>query len=176
VRTHRLADRDDDSPAVYLVRDGRDAVVSYARFATETGAPGFEDRSIEEATEILIRRDDDEIGGWSANVRSWSRREAPTAIVRFEELIRDPVSTIRAATGSIGVSLAESDEAPSSFGRLQAEKPLIYPRGKVGAWKTELPDRLQRLFWKLHGAEMLLMGFRPSAGRSAAAARPDVRQ
>jgi hypothetical protein len=161
VKTHALARPDDDSPAIYLVRDGRDAVLSYARFAIATGASGFENRSIEEATEILIRRRDQEIGGWSENVRSWTRRDAPTAIVRFEELIDDPIGTIQSAVASIGVSLPEPHQAPSSFTRLHEEEPVLYSRGKVGGWKSELPDQLQRLFWQLHGVEMLLMGYPP---------------
>jgi Sulfotransferase domain len=159
VRTHRLADIDDDSPAVYLVRDGRDAVASYARFSMRSSAPGFEDRSFEDAAEALIWRRDDDIGGWSDNVRSWTRREAPTAIVQFEELIKDPLATIRAAVATVGVSLPAPSEQPSSFARLHGENPLIYPSGQVGAWRSELPDRLQRMFWKLHGGEMLLMGY-----------------
>jgi sulfotransferase family protein len=161
VRTHRLADIDDDSPAVYLVRDGRDAVASYARFSVRSSAPGFEGRSFEDAAEALIWRRDDEIGGWSDNVRSWTRREAPTAIVQFEELIKDPIATIRAAVATVGVALPAPSEQPSSFARLHGENPLIYPRGQVGAWRSELPDRLQRMFWRLHGAEMLLMGYPP---------------
>lgn len=171
VRTHRLAD--DDSPAIYLVRDGRDAVISYAQFATATEAPGFEDRSLEEAIEVLIRRHDDEIGDWSANVRSWTRRDAPTATVRFEELIADPVTAIQAAAAAIGVSLPDPGEAPSSFERLHQEDPVVYARGKVGAWRSELPDRLQRLFWRLHGAEMLLMGYPPERLPATEAAAPD---
>jgi hypothetical protein len=161
VKTHALPRADDDSPAIYLVRDGRDAVLSYARFAIATGASGFENRSVEEATEVLIRRRNQEIGGWSENVRSWTRRDAPTAIVRFEELIDDPIGTIQSAVASIGVSLPEPDEAPSSFTRLHEEEPVLFSKGKVGGWKYELPDRLQRLFWQVHGAEMLLMGYPP---------------
>jgi hypothetical protein len=161
IKTHALARPDDDSPAVYLVRDGRDAVISYAKFAIATEAPGFANRSIEEAIEVLIHRRDDEIGNWSMNVRSWARREVPTAIVRFEELTGDPIATVRTATASIGVSLPEPGEAPSSFARLHEEDPFIYPAGRVGSWKSELPERLQRIFWRIHGAEMLLMGYPP---------------
>jgi hypothetical protein len=166
VKTHRLADPGDDSPVVYLVRDGRDAVTSYARFAVLNGAPGFEDRTFEEATEALIARRDDEIGGWSANVRSWTRRDAPTAIVRFEELIEDPLATIRAGVESLGISLPETSGPPPSFDQLREEDPVLFPRGEVGAWKSEMPDRLLRLFWRLHGAEMLVMGYSPLSSGS----------
>jgi hypothetical protein len=35
-KTHEIAAADESSPAVYLVRDGRDAYVSYAHFARHT--------------------------------------------------------------------------------------------------------------------------------------------
>jgi hypothetical protein len=160
VKTHGLAEAGGHSPALYLVRDGRDAVVSYARLAMADRAPGFESRTLVEATEVLIERDDEEIGGWSRNVRSWTRRDAPTAIVRFEELIADPLDTVRAAVQSLGISLPEASGSPRSFPALHEEDPLVYPRGRVGGWRSDMSDALEELFWRLHGAEMLVMGYR----------------
>jgi hypothetical protein len=159
VKTHALTPPD-DSPAIYMVRDGRDAIASYARFAIEMGAEGFEGRSFEDAAEALIAERGGEFGGWSGNVRSWTRRDAPTAIVRFEELIADPIPVAGAALRRLGLRLAGSGE-PATFQDLHAIDPLMFQRGRVDGWRAELPDSLQRLFWRIHGAEMLLLGYPP---------------
>lgn len=105
VKTHDLPD-DDNSPAVVVVRDGRDAVISYAHFILKT-EQGIEraDRDVFEATlEEIIRGD--HFGGWSRNVNAWIERAGWESLVRFEELIqihwksrpalsRDWVSTVK---------------------------------------------------------------------------------
>lgn len=159
VKTHRLADAEDDSPGLYLVRDGRDAVTSYARFAIAEGSPGFANRSFEDAAETLISQNDREIGTWSMNVRAWTRRDAPTAIVRFEELIEDPVAALRHAAGLIGITLPEDAKPPPTFEQLKSGAPQLFRRGQVGGWKSEMSARLEQHFWSAHGAEMLVLGY-----------------
>jgi hypothetical protein len=160
VKTHRLPDPEDDSPALYLVRDGRDAIVSYARFAIAEGSSGFGDREFEDAAETLIRQRDAEMGDWSMNVRSWTMRAAPTVIVRFEELIHEPLGVMRAAASRLGTELRSDAEAPPDFEQLHSESPVLFRRGQVGAWRSELPAALEQTFWRLHGGQMLVLGYR----------------
>lgn len=159
VKTHRVAPRQDDDPALYLVRDGRDSLVSYAHFMKARGVPRFASLSFEEILAALLERDDHPYGSWSGNVRSWLDRDAPTALVKFEELVEDPVATVRGALASLGVPLPEPDGRLPSFEELHRRNPLVFRRGKVGSWRSELPKRLEKRFWRLHGTEMEELGY-----------------
>ena len=96
VKTHDLA-REDNCPAIVLVRDGRDAVVSYAHFVLKTehgiDRPG---KDLFEATleEIITS---DAFGGWSANVNAWIDRVGPGRAIHYEDLIKDPINIAVAA-------------------------------------------------------------------------------
>jgi sulfotransferase family protein len=160
VKTHRVAAPGDDDPALYLVRDGRDSLVSYAHFMQARGESRFEELSFEETLAALIERDDHPYGSWSQNVRSWLDRDAPTEVLRFEELVEHPVRAVRTAMASLGVSLPASGGRLPSFEELHERNPLVFRRGKVGSWRSELPERLERRFWRLHGAEMESLGYR----------------
>lgn len=159
LKTHRVIDARDPSPAMYIVRDGRDSLVSYAHFVEAQHEPAFESATFEEALATLIEREDHEYGSWSANVRAWTGRDAPTTVIRFEELIADPVASVRAAAESLGVRLRRPAGEVPDFERLRKKDPGLYRRGKVGSWKSELPPELEERFWQLHGAEMEALGY-----------------
>jgi Sulfotransferase domain len=159
LKTHRLPRPDDGDPAIYLVRDGRDSLVSYAHFMKAQGEPPFRSLSFEEALAALIERENHPYGSWSANVRSWTRRDAATNVVRFERLIEDPVGTVREAVASFGIALPEQRGRLPTFDELHERNPKIFRRGKVGSWRSEFPARLEERFWELHGAEMEALGY-----------------
>lgn len=159
LKTHRVVDAADPSPAIYLVRDGRDSLVSYAHFAKAQGEAWARSASFEEALATLIEREDHPYGSWSDSVRAWTSRDASTAVIRFEELIVDPVATVRAAAESLGVRLRKPVGELPDFERLRGEDPGLYRRGKVGSWRSEMPAHLEQRFWELHGAEMEALGY-----------------
>ena len=103
VKTHELPDPNNSSPAIVLVRDGRDAVVSYAYFAlkTEQGIerPGRE--LLESTLEQIITGET--FGGWSRNVNTWIDRAGRGSVIRFEDLIEDPVAIVRRRASSPGL-------------------------------------------------------------------------
>lgn len=89
VKTHRRRALDvaDDDRAIYLVRDGRDAVVSFARQRAELCPARYRDE-----LRALLDRHDGGTASWGQNVLSWrpddgSARAARVVVVRFEELI-----------------------------------------------------------------------------------------
>jgi Sulfotransferase domain len=159
VKTHRLSEADDPSPAVYLVRDGRDAYVSYAHFVRARGERAFTSLDYEGALATLIGREDHAYGSWSASVRAWTRRTGPTVIVRFEELVENPHTAVRDAAKFLGIPLGERVGGMPSFRELHAQNPIVFRRGEVGSWRSELPPELEERFWRLHGAQMLALGY-----------------
>lgn len=159
VKTHELPDPNNSSPAIVLVRDGRDAVVSYAYFAlkTEQGIerPGRE--LLESTLEQIIAGET--FGGWSRNVNAWIDRAGRGSVIRFEDLIEDPVAIVAAALRRLGFDCRAGVDAAPSFQELHSAVPWFFRRGKPRTWRREMPRRLQQLFADRHGAALLRLGY-----------------
>jgi hypothetical protein len=152
VKTHEIASPDDRNPAVYVLRDGRDALVSYVHFS-RAYEPADSRLSFDQSLELLIRSQD-HFGGWSRHVTAWSERTAPTSIVRYQELLDRPVETVIDAFKKIEVVLPNASGGMPDFEELKRAIPEFFRKGQSGAWKTEMTAELQELFWSLHGEVM----------------------
>jgi hypothetical protein len=102
-------------------------------------------------------------GGWGPNVQAWAQRGAPTAIIKFEDLVSlsEPLSLIQNALETIGHtnSLPFVAQKPPSFEELHDQMPQFFRKGRIGSWKEEMSPDLHALFWEKHGAAMELMGY-----------------
>jgi hypothetical protein len=158
VKTHDLPS-DSSSPAVVLIRDGRDAAVSYAHFVLKT------EKGIEHAPSDVFATALEEIitgnrfGGWSRNVEAWINKAGWNSVVRYEDLIKDPVNTVIAAVQRFSISSETKSAAPPSFLQLKAMAPWFFRKGKSGSWQQEMPSRLQELFLQRHGDTLLRLGY-----------------
>ena len=174
VKTHEVAG-EDHYPAIALVRDGRDALVSYAHFilAYERAGDPSDPLAYRQTLHDLIAHDAS-FGGWSANVLSWADRPA-TTLVKFEDLVRDPLPTLERARADIGQAVSgpgDSRRVPS-FAELREQIPQFFRRGQVGAWQVELPEDLHELFWRRHGSAMDRFGYPRQAPAPVEAGRPE---
>jgi hypothetical protein len=167
-KTHTLPAERDERPAIYLIRDGRDAAVSHAHWAKARAMAQFADLDLEGVLDRSIRHGPNVelLAGqvppgisWSDHVRAWTSRPGPTAIVPFESLIVDPVSVVRDGVQSLGIDVPKPRREIPSFDRLHRRNPVTYRRGEIGTWRQEMPPRLQRLFWRRHGATMRELGY-----------------
>ena len=160
-KTHDMPNSD-DYPAIYLVRDGRDALVSYARYLVYEQS----DRATDEKTNPFwhalhqVISTNDYYGGWGQNVNAWMRRKAPTAFIRFEDLIGDPLNVIRRSLTELDLKLPDekSTDFPT-FAELKQQMPKFFRKGQIGSWRNEMPDELQSLFWEYHGDVMHQLGY-----------------
>jgi hypothetical protein len=159
VKTHELPQ--DNFPAIYLVRDGRDALVSYARFILTFEAPHTDFGSI--LRNLIVKSDF--FGGWGTHVFRWTKRQAPTVILRFEEFIQapDPFQLIQQAFNCFGYQYPGGTASPHlslpTFQELHALLPELFRKGQIGSWQTEMSVELQELFWQKHGDAMRHMGY-----------------
>ena len=165
IKTHNLPQ--DNAPAVYLVRDGRDALVSHANYLLsfrmkekEIPLSHAPVRRFEQVLEDLIA-DKPRFGGWSGNVRAWvGRPMARTVVIRFEDLIASPQSEVEKGVAALGLNLAAlSGEVVPDFAALQAQSPEFFRRGKAGAWRDEMPERLHQLFLRHHRVVLEQFGY-----------------
>ena len=160
LKRHELPSPGDGTPAIYLVRDGRDSVTSQAHHVKDRGRLAIANLDFDARLDSIIRHGSIETyGNWSANVRAWIGRDAPTTIVRFETLIKDPVSIIREAVASLGIEPREAQRDAPTFDELHKENPMVFRAGVVGTWRKEMSAELEELFWQLHGSQMEALGY-----------------
>ena len=146
-KTHELWHADTPGRAIYVVRDGRDACVSFAHFLMEV--EGFQADFPRLLANIVESTD---YGAWSAHVKRWTDRKAPTAVVHYEDLCHAPHETLRRAFHILSLEdINISSDPPKSFSDLQKFNPHFYRRGGSGSYKDEMPQSLQDRFTQLHG-------------------------
>jgi hypothetical protein len=158
IKTHDLPP--DDAPAIYVARDGRDALVSYAWYAlTEHGTAAPKDPGRYRVTLRDLIQDQVTFGGWSGNVKAWLSRAAPTLVLKYEEILRDPKSAVAVLRPAVGAAARRAPRGPLEFDALHREMPWFFRKGKAGAWREEMPDDAEDLFWTLHGDAMERLGY-----------------
>lgn len=175
VKTHHLPGdllpQDPSIPAVYLLRDGRDALVSTARhhcMMIDATTP------FRRVLRWAIRaRRGSFFGGWSRHVRLWRRRAA--LVLRFEDLVADPLACVERLREIYPLPQPRQRRIPS-FEEIRARKyefghgaevmdtanfrERFFRQGKVGGWKTEMPWFHRMLFYLYHGPTLWRLGYR----------------
>jgi hypothetical protein len=158
VKTHDLPGND-DSPAIVLVRDGRDAVLSFAYFLLKAvyGIGNPSKSELESTLESVILGD--AFGGWSRNVNAWADRVGNDMVFRYEDLVRDPVSVVGEGLHRFSLNGGPVVQTAPSFSELHDKVPWFFRRGKPGGWKDEMPPRLEKLFLDRHGEALHRFGY-----------------
>jgi len=160
-------------PAVYLVRDGRDALVSMAHHKKDIKDPSTE--YLENLHDAILAVGDTYFGGWSTHVNKWLARA--NIVIRYEDLVKDPIESVEKIREVIELPPPNNIHLPTfeemkfnSSKRISKSVPLgikkkpdrrkhFFRRGISGAWKDEMPDDLHKLFWELHGDAMVTLGY-----------------
>ncbi len=164
MKTHRL--RNDDSPALVVVRDGRDAITSYAHLRASvtagSGDPAGYRAAFEQEAMAQIIRSDSGTGSWGRNVLSWTGGVHPRReIVRFEDLIAQPSVAIAAAARLAPDVAFGHDPTIPAFADLHQRDPGFFRRGISGGHRDELPPHLVDRFWSIpeHRRAMQELGY-----------------
>jgi len=173
VKTHRLEDASSPHPAIYVVRDGRDALVSCAHYQLRYGSPRVVSALVERlprsVRDAAFRRalarmvSDVRFGGWSRNVATWLGRSGPVVTLRYEDLLSAPLPALRAICAPLGVEPTGHIADAPSFQSLSAEWPGMFRRGVAGGWRDEMPERIHESFWRHHGDGMRMLGYERGA-------------
>lgn len=146
VKTHRQRDDrvDDIDGAICLVRDGRDALVSWARQASEAEPDRYE----AELRAMLTRRDVVGTGSWGRNVLSWLTPPAPGRVVlRYDDLTSDPAAAVDRTMAVVAPGLRPVADGIPTFEELRRVDDRFFRRGLTGSHRDELPEPLHALFW-----------------------------
>ncbi|SNR58378.1 sulfotransferase domain-containing protein [Actinoplanes regularis] len=161
VKTHRQRDADvvESDRAICLVRDGRDALVSWARQASEDDPGRYET----ELRARILRDTAVGTGSWGNNILSWLQPAAGhRRVLRYDDLIRDPWTAVTAIITDVTPTLMlRPDAGIPSLEELRHHDNRFFRRGRTGSHHDELPTELHQLFWSRpdNRAAMQLLGY-----------------
>jgi hypothetical protein len=81
-------------------------------------------------------------------------------VVRYEELVERPDECLRRVVSDLQlpIDVGSLDQMPS-FAELQQLWPQFFRKGRVGSWRSEMPEALQQEFWQYHGDVMDSLGY-----------------
>jgi hypothetical protein len=157
IKTHSLAK--DGSPAIVLVRDGRDALLSHVYFLKRFwGARG----SFEPVLARMIDPHDTLGEDWSAFYEHWLyAASGRTALIRYEELVDRPLEVIWNALARVlgDLIVPRTLDPLPPFAEFHRQKPGFFRRGMIGGWKEEMSPELEATFWHHHGQMMTRLGY-----------------
>jgi len=166
--THELPEKV-SPPGIYVVRDGRDAVVSMLHFVV---TPEYR-RRYPECTRTRIP-DLLEIPGfferrvlhWKEHARSYLRDPRPWHLVRYEELAGESKPrVVRELADRMGVAPSEAQLRrilqETSLDSTRARAPGHVRAGGGGGYATILDEALLATFHELAGEELEALGYRP---------------
>jgi len=169
VKTHLLPNQlepsSPDIKSVYIIRDGRDSLVSIAHHRKDIIEPGSD--FYNNLLEAILALGGSFFGGWSENVRQWTERA--DVVIRFEDLVKDPIPEVEKLRAIMDLPEPQLDKLPT-FKDLKFGNPKYgaghgknfnkdirqknFRKGKVGSYKEEMPAELEELFWQIHGGMM----------------------
>jgi Sulfotransferase domain len=149
VKTHEPPPPD-QHPAIYVVRDGRSAVVSHTHYL----------RDVLHREVSLADVIEGKTGvSWSQHVRSWTLPlRMNTLVLRYEDLATAKRDTLDAISAFIGHPLQRDFDL--SFDRLHALHPTFFRRGSNEANIAEMDAACRLLFDHHHGDLLRAMGYR----------------
>lgn len=146
---------------IYLVRDGRDSVVSRA-YRKKQMLNKYSNFSVNLVNFIADRKD-----SWSGHVESWSK--FTTITINFEDLIREPLVQVERLREHLEMPQGQKDQLPTLQSQKAGEAKYVggqsksahkfFRKGKVGTWANEIKPRYKWLFYKVHGDTLLRLGY-----------------
>ena len=152
IKTHLPPE--DTQPCIYVLRDGRDATLSYSRYVRQ-----FFPQEQRTLMELVFGQD--YFGDWTTHFRSWNpERRDQTLILRYEALIATPDAEIARIANFIGRSVQRKWRNP--FPTLHAEDPLLFHRGG-SPWEPDptWTRQIEDIFQMRHGRLMRHLGYGP---------------
>lgn len=143
-------------PSVYIIRDGRDAIVSQANQSINYKKTVLQFHQI--LIDIITDTSQSHYGGWSSNVNSWSKQA--TCIIRFEDLIENPILAMKQIENICALPKANFNHIPTfdsqrnratKYGNIDNQYSFFFNKGKTQAWRDDMPAFIQELFMYYHG-------------------------
>lgn len=159
---------------VYVLRDGRDVMVSYFHHLRAVRGPEVDFLSVVQADKRVTSG-----VKWHQHVETWLANPygAHMIVIRYEDLKRDAVNELRRFCAFVGVEREEAHlewvARKASFEKMRqkelryggvgvrnwpSDRPFIR-RGEVGSYKDEMPPDVLEVFLKDAGSTLRKLGY-----------------
>ena len=153
IKTHEptldLVEKDDK--IIYLIRDGRESIVSLCNYLNR-----FHSRQVSHF-EIALGLEFPGVD-WGDHVKVWDPlMRKNTLLIKFEDLINKNGSTINELSAFTGISYS-NDNIPD-FNDLHAINPDFFSHGKTDSWKNILSREVSLYFWLRHHKIFKIFGY-----------------
>src|ERR1700730_1738586 len=110
----------DHAKAIYIVRDGRSAIVSYCHF--------LKDFTPETKTLEDVVLGDCNFGSWTGHLEAWAPKQRPnTLLVRYEDMVRNRTNVINTIAEFLELPAVSLEISP--FAEFQAFEPRNFRSG-----------------------------------------------
>jgi hypothetical protein len=141
----------DQNPAIYVVRDGRQAIYSYLHYHRH-----FHPDHPVTLLDLVLGKD--VYGNWSQHYQNWSK-QPECLILRYDELVQASPSLVQRIAEFLG---HEGSLHPwlNPFDDLHKKRPWFYRKGST-IWErpAEWSDTVDGAFWAIHGDLMTQLGY-----------------
>ena len=151
IKTHEPYSKDyENDKAIYVLRDGREATVSYYYY--------LENFSKNKHNYLEIINGYTFVCSWGEHLLSWQRAQQEKILkLRFEEIILSVQAAISQISAFIGLTPLKS-EVPN-FAILNKTNPSFFRSGKKDSFVSELSQYEQKYFWLVNGQAMRNSGY-----------------
>jgi hypothetical protein len=167
--------------ALYFVRNPLDVSVSFAHHANQSfeaivAAMNNNEYAFCSKSSRLHMQLRQKLLSWSNHYRSWTEQtDFPVMVIRYEDMMENPLETFAAAVKFCGLGSSDLEISQaikkSSFGELQKQEKakgfreknpdsqIFFRKGKIDAWKEELPDQLADIVRNDHREIMIKLAY-----------------
>lgn len=150
-KTHDLSSAEQDMPAIYIIRDGREVMCSYL---------AYEQRRVKDGIVTMeeVIRGQVEFGSWSEHIRAWNVFDRPkTLVLRYEDMLADVGHCTERIGAFIGIKPLK--KSIPAFEAYKSALPGFFRSGTNTTWRELLTGRMLNLFYELHGDMMAVLGY-----------------
>ena len=157
VKTHEPPE--DDSKAIYIVRDGRSAIISYKHYLHDFLGKNY-------SWDILIAGFVN-FASWGRHLDVWDPVSRPhTLLITYENLLRKPAEEIEKISSFTG--LKATGDWKNNFQHFHKINPRFFRQGSASEGIDTLKGNNLDLFWLFNGDWMEILGYGKVDQRSIA--------
>jgi len=144
IKTHEPPIKGDDSPAIYVVRDGRDSVSALSHFWKMP-------------VRHIIGGLRNRFGGLSGHYNAWDpENRKNTIVIKFEDMVERPNDIVDALVEFLDAE--KIADYVDNFDEDAKKWPQLF-NDRIGGWKKTMTEADIKLFDKCHGKFMREVGY-----------------